>query len=184
MAESPAHSSTQQNLSKLQAVLIGLYNPKSPENVGSIMRAAGCYQASAVRYTGERFSRAVKYQTDTKNITSKIPLTHVSDLLADLPAETKLVCVEFAEGATLLPQFEHPEQALYVFGPEDGSLPQAIIDAADHVVFVPTIGCMNLAASVNVILYDRLCKTTTSANSDDLIKKSRDTNNRLIASSN
>lgn len=180
MDESPVPSSTLQNQSTLPAVLIGLYNPKSPENVGSIMRAAGCYQASAVRYTGERFSRAVKYQTDTKNITSKIPLIHVTDLLADLPADTRLVCVEFAEGATLLPQFEHPEQALYLFGPEDGSLPQAIIDAADHVVFVPTIGCMNLAASVNVVLYDRLCKSTPVINSEDAIKRSRDNNNRLV----
>ncbi len=144
------------------------------------MRAAGCYQASAVRYTGERFLRAVKYQTDTKNITSKTPLVQVNNLLTDLPEGTALVCVEFAEGATPLPQFEHPRQALYVFGPEDGSLPQNMIDAADHVVFVPTIGCMNLAASVNVVLYDRLCKSTHAANHEELIKRSRDNNNRLV----
>jgi tRNA(Leu) C34 or U34 (ribose-2'-O)-methylase TrmL len=161
------------------SVLIGLYNPKSPTNVGSVMRAAGCYQASAVRYTGERFARAVKYQTDTKNVNTKIPLSHVPDLLADLPADFKVVCVEFAEGASLLPQFQHPERVIYVFGPEDGSLPQSMIDAADHVVFVPTIGCMNLAASVNVVLYDRLCKSTSNINSDAAIKRSRDNNNRL-----
>jgi tRNA G18 (ribose-2'-O)-methylase SpoU len=33
---------------------IGLYNPKSPENVGSVMRAAGCYGVSTVFYTGKR----------------------------------------------------------------------------------------------------------------------------------
>lgn len=161
-------------------VLIGLHNPKSPTNVGSVMRAAGCYQATAVRYTGERFARAARYQTDTKNVNTQIPLGHVSDLLADLPADTKVVCVEFAEGAALLPQFQHPDCAIYVFGPEDGSLPQSMIDAADHVVFVPTIGCMNLAASVNVVLYDRLCKSTANIDSDAAIKRSRDTNNRLI----
>jgi|AntRauTorckE6833_2_1112554.scaffolds.fasta_scaffold77776_1 tRNA(Leu) C34 or U34 (ribose-2'-O)-methylase TrmL len=165
-----------------QPVLIGLHNPKSPDNVGSVMRAAGCYQATAVRYTGERFSRAVKYQTDTKNISTKIPLTQVTDLLADLPEGTQVVCVEFAEGATLLPQFEHPERAMYVFGPEDGSLPQTLIDAADHVVFVPTVGCMNLAATVNVVLYDRLCKSKATVDSNDVVKRSRDTNNRLVAS--
>lgn len=162
------------------SVLIGLHNPKSPTNVGSVMRAAGCYQASAVRYTGERFARAVKYQTDTKNINSQIPLTHVTDLLADLPVATKVVCVEFAEGATLLPQFEHPQQAIYIFGPEDGSLPQDMIDAADHVVYIPTVGCMNLAASVNVVLYDRLCKSTRAIDGEQVIKTSRDTNNRLV----
>ena len=33
---------------------IGLYNPKSPENVGSVMRAAGCYGVASVFYTGVR----------------------------------------------------------------------------------------------------------------------------------
>ncbi len=144
------------------------------------MRAAGCYQASAVRYTGERFSRAVKYQTDTKNVHTTIPLSQVTDLLGDLPGNMQVVCVELAEGAKALPQFEHPRHALYVFGPEDGSLPQSVIDAADHVVFVPTVGCMNLAASVNVVLYDRLCKSSPSVNHQDLIKRSRDNNNRLV----
>lgn len=167
-------------MSTLHSAIIALHNPKSPENVGSVMRAAGCYQASAVRYSGERFSRAVKYQTDTKNMHTTIPLTQVADLLSDLPENTQVVCVEFAEGAALLPQFEHPRHALYVFGPEDGSLPQAIIDAADHVVFVPTIGCMNLAASVNVVLYDRQCKLMTDINSEEAITRNRDNNNRLV----
>jgi len=26
------------------------------------------------------------------------------------------------------------------------------------VVYIPTVGCMNLAATVNVVLYDRLAK--------------------------
>ena len=34
---------------------IGLVNPKSPENVGAVMRAAGCYGANEVYYTGQRF---------------------------------------------------------------------------------------------------------------------------------
>ena len=69
------------------------------------MRAAGCYQAHAVRYTGVRFARSAKYHTDTKDIKSKISLTHVDDLLADLPSDLKVVCVELVEGATPLPAF-------------------------------------------------------------------------------
>ena len=45
---------------------IGLTNPKSPTNVGSVMRAAGCYQADAVYYTGQRYAHAAKFNTDTK----------------------------------------------------------------------------------------------------------------------
>lgn len=88
-------------------------------------------------------------------------------------------------GATPLPEFVHPERAFYVFGPEDGTIGQEIIDRADAVVYVPTVGCMNLAASVNVLLYDRLAKTyrkqaTNEAefDGDALIRTSRDNNNR------
>lgn len=160
-------------------VFIGLCNPKSPTNVGAVMRAAGCYQASQVRYSGGRFERAAQYQTDTKDIASSIPLLRFDDLLEQLADGMQVVCVEFAEGATPLPGFVHPDCALYLFGPEDGSVPQEIIDAAHHVVFVPTTGSMNLAATVNVVLYDRLAKLPLNVHSDDLIKRHRDTNNRL-----
>lgn len=82
-------------------------------------------------------------------------------------------------GATPLPEFHHPEKALYVFGPEDGTISQAVIDKADAVVFVPTVGCMNLAGSVNVLLYDRLVKSDLSMTNDELILQSRERNNRV-----
>lgn len=160
-------------------VLIGLCNPKSPSNVGAVLRAAGCYQAHGVRYTGTRFDRAAKYNTDTKNMNSAMPLQRVEQILDELPEGMAVVCVELVEGATPLPAFQHPEQALYVFGPEDGSIPQPVIDRASAVVFVPTVGCMNLAASVNVLLYDRLAKLSPVIDSDAQIRSSRDRNNRL-----
>ncbi|MDE1241268.1 RNA methyltransferase [Vibrio aestuarianus] len=161
------------------SVIIGLCNPKSPTNVGGVMRAAGCYQACAVRYSGERYDRAVKFQTDTKNVKSRIPLTAMEDVTLDLPSDMKIVCVELAEGATPLPEFIHPDKAIYVFGPEDGSIPQAIVNKASDVVYVPTIGCMNLAASVNVLLYDRLAKANLDINHSERIINSRDVKNRL-----
>ncbi|MFC1748625.1 RNA methyltransferase [Pseudomonadota bacterium] len=164
---------------KEPAVSIGLTNPKSTSNVGAVMRAAGCYQVDAVFYTGTRYDRAVKLQTDTKSVQQTIPLSKVEDLLACCSVDTKLVCVELVVGATPLPEFQHPEKALYVFGPEDGTISQAIIDRADAVVYVPTVGCMNLAGSVNVLLYDRLAKSDLSMANDELIRQSRDTNNRV-----
>ncbi len=158
---------------------IGLLNPKSPSNVGSVMRAAGCYRADAVFYTGTRYDRAAAFYTDTHASASTIPLERVVDLGTAVGAAVRIVCVELVEGATPLPAYEHPAQALYVFGPEDGSLDQAIVDRADDVVFVPTHLCMNLAASVNVLLYDRMLKRGGVAADDELVRASRDTNNRL-----
>lgn len=161
------------------SVCIGLVNPKSPANVGAVMRAAGCYGARGIRYTGVRFARAARFHTDTKGIGSLIPLLPTDDLTADLPPGMQVVCVELVEGATPLPAFVHPERALYIFGPEDGSLEQALIDRADAVVYIPTHGCMNLAATVNVVLYDRLAKSVAASGSDQLIRQSRDANNRV-----
>lgn len=164
-------------------IIIGLTNPKSPTNVGGVMRACGCYGANEVRYTGKRYEFAAKnftqYNTDTKRVSNKIPLLGVDDLLDNLSAETKIVCVDLVLGATPLPEFIHPENVIYIFGPEDGTISQSIIDKADAVVYVPTIGCMNLAASVNVLLYDRLAKSDQAQGSNALIKSSRDNNNRV-----
>ena len=178
-----------------QHVTIALTNPKSPTNVGAVMRAAGCYQADQVLYTGRRYEQAAKYnkdtlKTDTKNAQGKIPLLAVDDFigikgsLENIPSTTKIICVDLVEGATPLPHFIHPQDAVYIFGPEDGTIKQQVIDYADDVVYIPTVGCMNLAASVNVLLYDRLAKSVTEQDSsesadNELIRSSRDTNNKV-----
>ena len=169
---------------KSEFVCIGLSNPKSTSNVGSVMRAAGCYEVDQVLYTGRRYDRAAKLTTDTKKVRIDIPLQNIESLGFDcmtqaFDEETKIVCVDLVKGATPLPSFEHPEKALYIFGPEDNTISQAVIDKADHVVFVPTVGCMNLAASVNVLLYDRLAKSAKANAGDELILQSRDRNNNV-----
>ncbi len=141
------------------------------------MRAAGCYQVEAVFYSGKRFAQAAKFNTDTKNTIDSIPLTLVNDEALISGENGSIVCVDLVEGACPLPEFEHPDNAIYVFGPEDGTINQQIIDRAEHVVYVPTIGCMNLAATVNVVLYDRLAKQPNYIKGDGLIKTSRDRNN-------
>lgn len=159
--------------------IIGLYNPKSPTNVGAVLRAAGCYDAAQVRYNGTRYSRAVKFQTDTQNSQERIQLVEMEDLTADVADGVEIVCVELVVGATALPHFTHPENAIYVFGPEDGSLPQEMVDKANHVVYVPTHGCMNLAATVNVVLYDRMAKTLGTIDDHQQVLANRDNKNRL-----
>jgi len=164
-------------------VNIGLINPKSPDNVGSVMRAAGNYQVEDIFYTGTRYPRALSYQGRSVDMSRKVSVgvtvSGVDDLINSVDKDTEIICVELVVNAIPLPAFKHPDNAFYIFGPEDGSISQDIIDKADSVVYVPTIGCMNLAASVNVLLYDRLAKSNTHKLDNDLVKKSRDTNNRL-----
>jgi len=160
-------------------VVLGLTNPKSPTNVGSVMRASGCYGVDSVVYTGERYERAAQFNTDTHKNSHQISLTQVEDLLAAVPEGATVVCVELVEGAIPLPAYQHPDNAFYIFGPEDGNVQQRVINRVDDVVYVPTVGCMNLAATVNVLLYDRLAKSTNFITDNDLVKDSRDNNNKL-----
>ena len=168
---------------KSSNVSIGLSNPKSPENVGSVLRAAGNYRVDSVFYTGNRYPRALECNPDTPNVSRKvsehIPISGVVNLIDAVVAGMKIVCVEFAENAIPLPEYEHPDNAFYIFGPEDGTITQDVIDKADAVVYIPTVGCMNLAATVNVLLYDRLAKSLQSFDHNELIRQSRDTNNKL-----
>lgn len=161
------------------SVYIGLTNPKSPENVGMVLRAAGCYEAQEIFYNGERFDRARKFWTDTKSAGHKIPLTGVNDLLAAAPSDAIRVAVELVEGAIPLMDFVHPQNAYYIFGPEDGSLKKEQLEQCAHVVYIPTVGCMNLAATVNVVLYDRMAKSGRDVLTQRPVIEIRDTNNNM-----
>lgn len=171
---------------KQSKVSIGLINPKSPKNVASVMRAAGNYRVDRVFYSGIRYGLAMQRNPVTVDMSRKvskdIPLSRVDNLIDKAFDDMKIVCIEFAENAISLPLYQHPHDVLYIFGPEDSSISQDLIDRADDVVYVPTVGCMNLAASVNVVLYDRLAKSATLSELDDneLIRKNRDINNSLI----
>ena len=168
---------------KQSKVSIGLINPKSPDNVHSVMRASGNYGVDGVFYTGRRYSSALERNPNAPNISRKvsknIPLSEVTCLLDEVSEDTKIVCVELAENAIALPEYEHPDNAFYIFGPEDSTIAQDVIDRADAVVYVPTIGCMNLSATVNVLLYDRLMKSYQGIEGNELILASRDRNNTL-----
>ena len=160
-------------------IYIGLSNPKSPSNVGAIIRASSCFGADAIFYTGRRYELSARFHTDTHDASRVIPLIGVSSLLEKVSADTRIVCVELVEGAAPLPAYVHPDKAIYIFGPEDGTISQDIIDSADDVVYIPTSSCLNLAATVNVVLYDRIAKAAMPISHDDLIRRSRDNNNRV-----
>lgn len=140
---------------------IGLSNPKSPINVGSVLRAAGCYDVSIVAMTGQRFNKA---PTDVKKQWKHTPIINVDNLQNIVPFDCVPVAVDLINGAKSLIDYIHPERAFYIFGPEDGTLGNNITSWCRDVIYVPTSSCMNLAAAVNVILYDRMAKFTRKWN--------------------
>lgn len=134
---------------------VGLFQPKDTHNVGAVMRAAWVYDARLVVTTGRRY-RPVS--SDTMRSYKHIPLLQVDDLFSVIPYDCVPVAVDLLDGAEALPTYRHPERAFYIFGPEDGTLGAGITDRCRDAIIVPTRGCMNLAAAVNVVLYDRLSK--------------------------
>lgn len=134
---------------------IGLHMPKTPDNVGSVLRAAHCYGAAFVAKTGMRFHSA---RTDTMKSYRHLPLLQADDLLDIVPHDCVPVAVDLLDGAANIINYVHPERAFYIFGPEDGTLGKAVTDKCRDKIYVPTAFCMNLAACVNVVLYDRMAK--------------------------
>jgi tRNA(Leu) C34 or U34 (ribose-2'-O)-methylase TrmL len=137
---------------------IGLIGPKIEANVGGALRAVACYGASLIVLEAPRFEHRSTNVTKTQR---HIPMI-VGAICEHRPYDCPLVVVEIVDGARPLPGFIHPERAIYVFGPEDGSVPRRILQRAQHVVSIPTRYCMNLAATVNVVLYDRLSKQSAA----------------------
>lgn len=138
---------------------IALVGGKNLHNYGGALRAAYCYGASFMVLDAPRF----KYDCENVPCAERhIPL-HVGPTLQYQPFNCPLVVMEKSENARSLPSFQHLERAMYVFGPEDGSVPKHIMERAQAIVQVPMRSCMNLAASVNVVLYDRMAKAERSA---------------------
>lgn len=140
---------------------IALHGCKNMLNVGGALRAAGCYQADLIVLDDRRLNRNgdLKYAaTDTTRSWRHTPLLKSGDIMKMVPFDAVPVAVDIVPEAVSLIDFEHPARAFYVFGPEDGTLGPDILGQCQHVVKVPTSYCMNLAATVNVVLYDRLSK--------------------------
>lgn len=139
---------------------VGLVRSKHHTNVGGVLRAAFIYGAQMVAIEGDR--SPVRSHVDTVKAWRHIPVLR-GDLHSLIPFDAVPVAVDLVNDAVPLPSYQHPARAFYVFGPEDGTLGKAVLDWCPQRVMVPTRHCMNLAATVNVVLYDRMAKADRMA---------------------
>ncbi len=153
-----------------------LIDPKFAHNVGAVVRAASSFFGlSTVIYTGRR----VRLELDqTKRLPREERMRGYADVTLvnhDYPfdllvKEAVPVGVELLPGTTNLAWFEHPENAVYVFGPEDGGLSKSARLNCHYFVQIPGYHCLNLAAAVNVVLYDRTVKQWSQGGSLPALK--------------
>lgn len=136
---------------------IGVYRPKTAQNIGTLLRSATLYEAAFVFTVGARY---VRQASDTPNTPKHTPLfqfADINDLREHLPWSSPLVGVELDERAVTLGQFGHPERAVYLLGAEDTGLPGPVLDACHAVVQIPTPqpASMNVAVAGSILLHDR-----------------------------
>jgi tRNA(Leu) C34 or U34 (ribose-2'-O)-methylase TrmL len=146
-----------------QAPAILLSDPRYPHNMGAAIRACSCFGLKQVWVTGRRVADKV---WDGKRIPREERMKGFSDvdiILEDkpfnyFPKGVTPVAVELLPGSENLASFVHPENPVYVFGPEDGGVPSVARALCHRRVFIPTFHCTNLGAAVYLVLYDRLLK--------------------------
>jgi tRNA(Leu) C34 or U34 (ribose-2'-O)-methylase TrmL len=147
-------------------VAIGLVDPKYPSNLGTIVRTAAAYDVKHVLFTGTRMQETLD---NTERIPRELRMKEYGSVnwehVAGGPIDLAVVhdhivpvCVEFLDHAENLVDFIHPEHAIYIFGPEDGDVPQNTRRRCHRFVKIPTRYCLNLATAVATVLYDRACK--------------------------
>ena len=145
-----------------------LIDPKYPFNVGGALRACAAFGAESLEWTGDRVhtegvprlprEERMKGYRDVRMLRLGGDGVDAIAGYREAHGDFAPVAVEFRPRSERLPEFHHPEQALYVFGPEDGTLPGAVLAQCHRFVIVPTMHCLNLAATVNLVLYDRMAK--------------------------
>jgi tRNA(Leu) C34 or U34 (ribose-2'-O)-methylase TrmL len=150
-----------------------LVDPKYPHNVAATIRACSCFGIKSLFWTGarvdprqyERLPREerMKGYQDVAWVHTDRPFDYLeSDRKnwhrRNFKVKAHPVCVEIHPDSIALPDFIHPPNAVYVFGPEDGGVPQVIRRHCWSFVHIPSRHCLNLAAAVNVVLYDRSIK--------------------------
>jgi tRNA(Leu) C34 or U34 (ribose-2'-O)-methylase TrmL len=157
---------------RLPAVI--LVNPKYAYNVAGTIRACSAFGVPQLWVTGDRVQDEITAK-GKKRLPREERMKLYSDVetcYCDYPFDAcrtggdirpyRVVAVEIDPSAQPLTYFTHPEEAVYVFGPEDGSLSPVHRRHCTDFVYIPTRKdddgkpvCVNLSAAVNIVLAHR-----------------------------
>jgi tRNA C32,U32 (ribose-2'-O)-methylase TrmJ len=142
-------------------VHVALINPRFPHNVGQAVRAVSVFGAEKLFMTGNRVELVgrpgYRLPREERMRGRYVPVTPSARPWAASPGLTP-VAVELTSGAEDLSWFDHPEDALYVFGPEDGHLGSGELSQCHRFLQIPGLHCLNLASAIAVVLADRETK--------------------------
>lgn len=134
---------------------IGIYNPKTDINVGTLWRSAFQLGAQGIFTIGRRYKRQA---SDTVNAMLQIPLRHYEtfeEFLHNRPINSSLIGIEM--GGRAVENFIHPKQAIYLLGAEDYGLPTEIMEKCKHTISLSSVNTLsyNVAVAGSIIMYSR-----------------------------
>lgn len=139
-----------------------LVNPKFPHNVGTCQRACSCFGIKQLWWTGSRVKmdpeKGQRLPREERMRGYKdVDLIAYDRPLDQFPKGTVPIAIEVRDNSEVMDlDFIHPDNTVYVFGPEDGSIPKQFLQLCHRFVVIPTKHCLNLAAAVNVVLAHRM----------------------------
>lgn len=135
-----------------------LKNPKYVENVGNVLRACACFGVDCLIITGNRFRE--KFETLKRSPRAfRMKDYNISIVYDEEWWKRKeftgctFIAVENRQDFQDLREFDHPEKAVYLFGPEDGNLNRHDLQHCSRFVEIDTLHSLNLAHCVSLVLY-------------------------------
>jgi len=138
---------------------IGVYKPKTVENIGTLWRSAYQLGASFIFTIGHRYK---KQCSDTLKTHRHIPLFQFDDYESFKSSrlyDCRLITIEFTDKSQHLESFIHPERCVYLLGAEDGGLPTEVLKGTTPLE-IPSVRTQsfNVAMAGTIVMYDRLVK--------------------------
>lgn len=137
---------------------IGILNPKTEENIGTLWRSAFIMGASFIFTIGKRYK---KQASDTPQSWKHIPLYNYEtfeEFYKTMPYDCRLVGIELDEKSIQIENYEHHERCIYLLGAEDNGLSKEAIDKCHELVILPGDICLNVSVAGSIVLYDRILK--------------------------
>jgi len=135
---------------------IGIYKPKTANNIGTLWRSAYQLGAAGIFVIGKRYK---KQCSDTVCAYKHIPLKQYDSFETFLNTKTydcQLIGIE--QGGNNLKEFEHPKRCIYLLGAEDNMLPIDVLDKCHDIISIESIrtNSYNVSVTGSIVMYDRV----------------------------
>ena len=136
---------------------IGIINPKTEMNVGSLWRSASILGASFIFTIGRRIKTQA---SDTSETWKSIPFYNYltfEDFYKSMPYDCQLIGVELDNRCLKIEEYKHPNRCIYLLGAEDNGITSYARNKCHQLIQLP-LGNYNVANAGSIVMYDRHLK--------------------------